>query len=474
MKKQIIPIIMAILMVLWISIIPVNASGKYGRVPIIIGNAEVDYVAEQILSEIPLSAKTPVQQIQEVYDWIIYHCTRYANEWDGTLYYDQQGVKNILPTYKKSVNQQINQGKAVVRKELESYYNVDDSVDGYNGYSLDSNDSVANMAKQMMLKRNGDCARFSALFTVLVGHLGYDCHIIAGDFINSDGSTIIHKWNYVLIDGKYYWFDIRIDHSIYSRNGYLPHYYFMEEDTNIWEGSHEWNHAYSDVLAANATEVTDLYNQSIKSSDDEALYDEVDLNDGSMENFSRINTYIPGQFQDVSETDWYTDNVKDAFEYGLLLGNDNGCFGTGDHLTIAQTMAIAARLHNQYYGGSGIFYQEQPWYQVYYDYAEQYWIISQGQYDPLATATRAQFAKILSDSLPDEALQAINQIDSIPDVDASAPYAYSVYRLYNAGILTGNDQHGTFGSDTPIKREEVAAMVTRFANKSLRKQMVLE
>ena len=471
MKKQIIPITLAILMVLSGSIIPVNAAEKYGRVPILIGDAEADYVAEQILSEIPLTAKTPVQQIQEVYDWMIYHCTRYASEWDGTLYYDQKGVKAILPSYKKSVNQQVAEGKAVVRKELESYFGVDDSVDGYSGYSLDSNSSVATMAKQMMLKRNGDCARFSAMFAVLAGHLGYDCHIIAGDFINSDGSTIIHKWNYMLIDGKYYWFDIRIDHSIFNRNGYLPHYYFMVEDTGLWEESHEWNHAYSDVLAANAAAITNLYSQEINLSSDEGHYDEVDLSNGSMNHFSRMNTYIPGQFHDVSENDWYAENVKDVFEYGLMIGNDNGNFGTGDRLTIAQTLAIADRLHNRYYGGSGVFNQGNPWYQVYLDYALEYRFLSQERYDLNATATRAQFAKILSDALPDDALQAINQISNIPDVNNSAPYADSVYRLYNAGILTGNDQYGTFGSDTPIKREEVAAMATRFANEDLRKQI---
>ena len=34
--------------------------------------------------------------------------------------------------------------------------------------------------------------------------------------------------------------------------------------------------------------------------------------------FQKINTYQPGQFSDVSATDWYAENVKITYEYGLM------------------------------------------------------------------------------------------------------------------------------------------------------------
>lgn len=90
-----------------------------------------------------------------------------------------------------------------------------------------------------------------------------------------------------------------------------------------------------------------------------------------------------------------------------------------------------------------------------------------------AAATRAQFAAILARALPAEALTAQNSvpIDSVPDVPASA--AGGIYTLYRAGILTGSDGKGTFNPNSTISRAEVAAIVTRMADKSLRKSITL-
>ena len=472
MKKRLIPALLAVLLLVPVISLPAEATGTYGSVPVLTGYADVDYQAEQILSEIPLSGKSARDQIQAVYDWIITHCQR--NNWDGTLYYDENAVAAIVPSYENNTKQRIYQGKAVIRREMEPYWELGD--DSYDYYSFDANSSVAYKAREMMLKRTGDCVNYSALFAVLLGHLGYDSHIIPGQFINPNGSKVSHKWNYVLINGTYYWFDIRIDHSYYVRRGSktIPHQYFMIADTKEWENSHEWDHTYSDLLAANAATVTGLYNQAIQDAAGTPSYEDVDARYGSLFNFWKINTYLPGQFTDVKSGAWYEENVKDAFEYGLLLGNGDGRFGVGDHLTIAQTLAIADRLHNRYYEGSGLFLQRDPWHQVYVDYAVNYGIMAQGQYDPLATATRAQFAAIMSAALPDEALPAINQITRIPDVHSAASYSEAVYRLYNAGILTGNDEAGRFAPDTPIKREQVAAMATRFANSDLRKTFTLK
>ena len=471
MKKQVLSILLTAAVVLSTVTIPVcaeNTQNINDSVPILTGFADVDYQADQILSEIPVAGKSTTQQIQEVYDWIILHCKR--NDWDGTYYYDEQAVEAAALTYGEAMEQRIYRGEAVIRKELAEYWNINDEA----SCSFDSNYCVAYKAREMMLKRTGDCVNFSSLFAVLLGHLGYDCRVIPGHFINSNGSKVSHKWNYVLINGQYYWFDIRIDHSFYVKKGTNSHTYFMISDTAAWEKTHDWNHSYSDCLAANASVVAGLYGQAIQFAAEKEPYDEVDPNDGSLYNFYVTNEYLPGQFRDVREGDWYAENVKTAFEYGILLGFDDGRFGVGDNLTVGQTLAIADRLHNRYYGGSGQFYQGVPWYQVYVEYADKYGISSSGQYDPLAVATRAQFAVILSAALPDKAIPAVNRITSIPDVKRSDSFGDSVYRLYNAGILTGNDSNGTFEPNTPIKREQVAAMVTRFADQSLRKKFSLK
>ncbi len=47
-------------------------------------------------------------------------------------------------------------------------------------------------------------------------------------------------------------------------------------------------------------------------------------------------------------------------------------------------------------------------------------------------------------------------------------YADEIYMLYRAGITIGSDARGTFNPDKFIKRSEVAAIVTRMVDDSLR------
>ena len=57
----------------------------------------------------------------------------------------------------------------------------------------------------------------------------------------------------------------------------------------------------------------------------------------------------------------------------------------------------------------------------------------------------------------------INQITALPDAADAA-----VLSFYNAGILTGVDDWGTFAPDKTLTRAETAAMVARVARPELR------
>lgn len=196
---------------------------------------------------------------------------------------------------------------------------------------------------------------------------------------------------------------------------------------------------------------------------------------GSLSNFKQTLSYMDGQFQDVSPEAWYADSVREAFELELVKGTSSTSFAPAGTMTIAQTITLASRLHSIYSNGSANFEQTDVWYQVYVDYALANQII-RAPYDNYSMlATRSEFAKILANSLPKEALNEINAIEdgTIPDVPDTLESASSIYLLYRAGILTGSDKYGTFKPDSTISRSEVAAIVTRMADKSLRKQFTL-
>ena len=207
----------------------------------------------------------------------------------------------------------------------------------------------------------------------------------------------------------------------------------------------------------------------------ETRFDEVDLSKGSLDNFKRSRTYTDGLFSDVDPKGWYFENVAAAYEFALMEGMGDGTFGVGARLKLSEALALACRMHNIYYGGSGRFDQTKDanWYTVYEDYAVKYGIIRKGEYDLTGDATRAQFAAIISAALPDAALKPINDVKELPDMRADDPRLPAILRLYNAGILTGMDGQGSFRPDASIPREQIAAMATRVADPALRKAFTL-
>ena len=195
----------------------------------------------------------------------------------------------------------------------------------------------------------------------------------------------------------------------------------------------------------------------------------------TLENFRKQDTYLAGQFTDVAPNAWYAENVSTAYEIGLVKGTSSTTFGVSGNITIAETLALAARINSIFYTGEANFTQGSPWYQCYVDYALETEIISEDYSNYNATATRAQFASILSNALPSRALEEINWIDdgAIPDVKIKDSYGEAVYMLYRAGILTSSDAEGTYNPQNSISRPEVAAIVTRMADESLRKSITL-
>lgn len=250
-----------------------------------------------------------------------------------------------------------------------------------------------------------------------------------------------------------------------------------------------------------------------------SLLPTIALADGTNQAFQKTNSYTSGQFTDVPASSWYTECVKIVYEYGIMEGISSTAFDPDGNLTVAAAIAIACRLHRLWYNNDTVFSSGNPWYQPFVEYAQKNKIIDTSQkyaYD--TPITRADFALLISNALPDSALQEINEIwgCDIPDVSTGSPYmdavtalanagiltpsnafqiysmamifgsslgidnAYStsdtfqaIYRLYRAGILAGNDKYGTFTPDANITRSSVAAIVGRVVEPSQRNHVDL-
>lgn len=191
--------------------------------------------------------------------------------------------------------------------------------------------------------------------------------------------------------------------------------------------------------------------------------------------FEKINAYADGKFSDVAAKDWFSDVVASSYELGLMKGSSENIFNPSGNISVAETVALAARIHNIANGGDGEFEQGSPWYKVYADYALEKKMIKDTYKDYNVKISRANFAFILANALPEEDLEAINDVPekSLPDV-ADDYKAGAIYKLYRAGVLTGSDEFGTFNPDSTITRAEVAAIVSRMADKAQRKKLDLK
>lgn len=193
----------------------------------------------------------------------------------------------------------------------------------------------------------------------------------------------------------------------------------------------------------------------------------------SMQNFLKSNNYNRGMFTDVDETQWFGfDNQKviaGVYEYGLMKGNSANTFNPSGRVTLAEAIAMASRVHCFYFTRRDDFVEGTAWYQSYLDYAISNAIIEKNAFpDVTRTATRAEMAAIFAKALPEKEFPGQNTVNSLPDLNSSAPYYTEIKMLYEAGVLSGSDAAGTFHPNDTISRAEASAIISRVALPSIR------
>ena len=133
--------------------------------------------------------------------------------------------------------------------------------------------------------------------------------------------------------------------------------------------------------------------------------------------FEKTGTYTPGQFTDVTQTEWYATEVAGAYELGLMNGVGGGLFSPDGNVTVAEAITMAARASAIYNGTAIDTATDGEWYAPYVNYAVSAGFVKQGQFDSYdRPAKRHEVASIFKGAMPADYFTAKNEVESIPDV----------------------------------------------------------
>ena len=217
---------------------------------------------------------------------------------------------------------------------------------------------------------------------------------------------------------------------------------------------------------------------------------------GSLDNFKKVNIYN-GQFTDVPANAWYKKDMATAYELGLVSGTSANSFNPNGQLSITEAMVLAARVRSIYNGDNYDFTAKagEYWFDPYFDYVFEQGIINEGAFHLLnggftnmssgtpdyGPITRSSMAYLFASALPDTCYPAIKNVTNIPydKTDGKPGYATwclpielcdsAIYKLYNAGILNGEDSKGTMSIYKYITRAEVVTILSRVVDIDSRK-----
>lgn len=166
-------------------------------------------------------------------------------------------------------------------------------------------------------------------------------------------------------------------------------------------------------------------------------------------------------------------NFEETADPALSVETSIRKTGPTEFLRISEAIKMASVLHNIYYGGSGRFPQETPWYEPYVRYAIKNGIIKNNAFDDYnELATRAETAYIFAGCVPRAELPMINIVSDIPDVSEAFGYGDSVYLLYRAGVLTNGNKTDSFYPERMITKTEAATIIGRIATPGDRKRIL--
>lgn len=178
-------------------------------------------------------------------------------------------------------------------------------------------------------------------------------------------------------------------------------------------------------------------------------------------------------FRDVTPDSFCYNDVGMLYNMGLTNGTSETTYWPDEQVLLSEAVTMAVRVYEIYHGLVASSADTRPWPDAYLELGKEYGILPKQWRDFDKPATRAQIAYLVYHTLPEEEFSAINQVTKIPDVAPGSQYYDEIIALYNAGIVMGNDEYGTFEGRSNVLRSEIASMFSRLVYPPFRKTLTL-
>ena len=167
------------------------------------GTASIDYMAEQMLKDAGVKASmSDDAKVKKIYNYMTKNFKHDTGQTKKT-YYNLTKLQKKIETYGKKAEKKLNNGKLV--------YNF------YGSYAI----------QRTMVQKSGVCDYHAAVFKVLLNHVGIEAGVVGGYYKNRSGSLSPHAWNYAIVNGKTYYYDVDIEIQNYKK-GQGDYYWYKK------------------------------------------------------------------------------------------------------------------------------------------------------------------------------------------------------------------------------------------------------
>lgn len=185
----------------------VSQSTGMPAVPILTGDPEVDYMAEQICKNAKIKdSLSDDEKVRLIYHWMTVHQkhTHYYEGGSYKTYYNLSSSAKKIKSYRKKTDKLSEQGELI--------YNYD--------YDMIRR-------KWCMERRIGVCTDHAVIFKILCNHVGIEAGVCSGYYLNRNGSKPPHSWNYAVINGVTWYYDVDVEIQNYGK-GQGDYYWYKK------------------------------------------------------------------------------------------------------------------------------------------------------------------------------------------------------------------------------------------------------